>query len=178
MPDLLDFLNDDAVALLVRDPLCTCKGEHDSRTAPTCPASLERTLEIPRVASASDPQFAFLTAALRRAAVVRSLLAFNASISYPPTSVVTSHYNTSMESGNFTIDTTRHSVNWAAVGAPRPGDGSVCEACAVPPYTPSAGVFVSTHASYSRHFLLMNDVVTLKAAMDAIPYPSSPVPAT
>ena len=130
------------------------------------------------VASASDPQFAFLTAALRRAAVVRSLLAFNASILYPPTSVVTSHYNTSMESGNFTIDTTRHSVNWAAVGAPRPGDGSVCAACAVPPYTPSAGVFVSTHASYSRHFLLMNDVVTLKAAMDAIPYPSSPVPAT
>jgi hypothetical protein len=57
MPDLLDFLNDDAVALLERDPLCTCKGEHDSRTAPTCPASLEHTLEIPRVASASDPHW-------------------------------------------------------------------------------------------------------------------------
>lgn len=57
MPDLSDFLNDDAVALLERDPLCTCKGEHDSRTAPTCPASLDNTLEIPLAPSASDPHW-------------------------------------------------------------------------------------------------------------------------
>lgn len=128
----------------------------------------------------SDPLFPALQAAIARGALVRDALACsNATAFYPPSSVVTSHYNASMPSGVFAVNVAAKTVDWRPVGPPRPGDGSVCADCASPCYPPSGGVFVSTSAAYSAHSLLMNDVKTLKAAMDAVgPYPSTPVPAT
>jgi len=131
------------------------------------------------VASAGDPGYPALVAAITRGVLVRRALRFNASIAYPPSVVVTSHYNTSMGSGNFSVDLASKTINWSPLGPPRAGDGSVCSDCAMPPYAPSGGVLLSTHPSYSRHFLLMSDVLTIKKAMDAVgPYPSAPVPAT
>ena len=132
------------------------------------------------VRSAADPGYPALAAAIARGVHVRRALRFNASIAYPPSVVVTSHYNASMSSGNFSIDALAKTIDFKnPVGARRPGDGSVCADCAMPPYTPSGGVVLSTHPRYSQHFLLMNDIKAIKAAMDAVgPYPSAPVPAT
>jgi len=127
---------------------------------------------IPGMSDASDARFPALVGGLLRAKLVRSFMQFNASLAYPPSAVITSHYNTSMLPANFSIDVASRSINFARPLGPRvAGDGSVRAADAVPPYPQSGGTFLVTNKLYMPHAALCNDVVTLKAAMDAVgPY--------
>ena len=128
---------------------------------------------------AGDPRVAVLSNILLRSRMLRELLQPNASVSYPPTAVITSVLGTMKGgSGNYTVNVAAKTIDFSPTGPSPTGDGAVCTACAMPPYPIGAGrVFYSKTGTTHRQMML--DMTAMKAAMDSVgPYPSAPIPAT